>query len=75
MNPLLYAREKVGMSQLALAKAAKIHPMQVYRIEQGRPAPRAVAKRLFAVVKDHITLMDLLYPENFRAPRKRKKAA
>lgn len=76
MTPLKYARAKTGLSMNALAKEANVYQMQVQRIEGGRPASPDVAKKLIAVVGEYITLMDLLCPKDFIAPkRKRRKAA
>jgi transcriptional regulator with XRE-family HTH domain len=72
MTPLRYAREKLGISKLKLSQMADVWPTQITRIENGRPAPREVAKKLIACVGEHITLLDLLCPEDFVAPKTAK---
>lgn len=74
MTPLEYARKKAGFtSQMKLAKAAGVFQNQISRIERGRPAPREVAVKLLEHVGQYISLLDLLYPEGFVAPKSAKK--
>lgn len=53
MSPIIYARQKSGLSQIEFAKLLGVSVRTLQEWEQGRRQPSGAAKKLIAIAERH----------------------